>query len=259
MGNPFDVRGRCILVTGASSGIGHHAARMFAAAGAKVAIAARRADRLEALAKDLGKSGAAVFPIALDVADADACERAIDRVEREFHPIDVLLNNAGTTMSKPILEHTAEDFQRVVDVNLNGAWVMAQGVAKRMATRKDRLPKGGGSIINITSVAAIRTMIRTPAYVSSKAGLAHLTRMMAMELAPYRVRVNSIAPGLFITELSKDYVHTDRGKAMLAKIPMGRPAADDEMDGALLLLASDAGSYITGAEIIVDGGVASAR
>jgi 2-deoxy-D-gluconate 3-dehydrogenase len=128
-----------------------------------------------------------------------------------------------------------------------------------MAARQDTLPKGGGSIINITSVAAIRTMIRTPAYVSSKAGLAHLTRMMAMELAPVRVRVNSIAPGLFLTELSKDYLHTERGKAMLAKIPMGRPAAEDEMDGALLLLASDASSYITGAEIIVDGGVASAR
>lgn len=255
----FDVSGRCVLVTGASSGIGRHTARMFASRGAKVAVAARRKDRLDALVEEFRKQGVQALAVPLEVADGAAVEKAVETVERDLAPIDILVNNAGMSFSRPILEHTPPDFARVVDVNLNGAFYVAHAVARRMAARKDSLPPGGGSIINITSVAAIRTMIRTPAYVASKAGLAHLTRMLAMEFAEYRIRVNSIAPGLFMTELSQDYVHTERGKAMLAKIPMGRPARDEEMDGPMLLLASDAGSYMSGAELIVDGAVASAR
>jgi NAD(P)-dependent dehydrogenase (short-subunit alcohol dehydrogenase family) len=132
---------------------------------------------------------------------------------------------------------------------------MASAVAKRMAARGGALPSGGGSIINTTSVGATRAMARVPAYMGSKAGLAHLTWKMAMELAPMRIRVNSIAPGMFVTEMSADDIKTERGKEMLSKISMGRAARAEEMDGALLLLASNAGSYITGAGIIIDVGV----
>lgn len=257
MGERFDLSGRVVLVTGASSGIGRHAARLFAEAGAKVAAAARRTDRLDDLVAEIRDAGGTAAAFALDVANAEAIEPALDAVETALGPVDVLFNNAGVTMSKPPFEHTADDWRRVIDTNLNGAWFMANAVAKRMAARKDSLPPGGGSIINTTSVGATRTMIRVPAYMASKAGLAHLTRQMAMELAPFRVRVNSIAPGLFLTELSEEYVKTERGKEMLKRIPMGRPAHLEEMDGVLLLLASDAGSYITGSEIIVDGGVAA--
>ena len=257
MGERFDLSGRVVLVTGASSGIGRHAARLFAETGAKVAAAARRTDRLDDLVAEVRGAGGTAAAFELDVANAEAIEPVLDAIEAALGPIDILFNNAGVTMSKPPFEHTADDWRRVIDTNLNGAWFMANAVAQRMAARKDTLPPGGGSIINTTSVGATRTMIRVPAYMASKAGLAHLTRQMAMELAPFRVRVNSIAPGLFLTELSEAYVKTERGKEMLKRIPMGRPARLEEMDGVLLLLASDAGSYITGSEIIVDGGVAA--
>lgn len=258
MADRFDLTERCVLVTGASSGIGRHAATLFAEAGAKVAVAARRRDRLDAVVAEIEGAGGWAYAVGLDVSDAAAVETALDDIEARFAPIDVLFNNAGTTRSKPPFDHTPEEWRAVIDTNLNGAWYMASAVAKRMAARGDGLPAGGGSIINTTSVGATRTMIRVPAYMASKAGLAHLTRQMAMELAPLRIRVNSIAPGLFVTEMSADYLKTERGQDMLAKIPMGRPARAEEMDGALLLLASDAGSYITGAEIVIDGGVAAA-
>ena len=255
MTDRFDLTGRCVLVTGASSGIGRHAATVFAGAGAKVAVAARRQDRLADLVGEIDSAGGQAYAVGLDVTDEAAIDAVLDDIESRFAPIDVLFNNAGTTISKPPFEHTAEDWRAVIDTNLNGAWFMASAVAKRMAARGDALPPGGGSIINTTSVGATRTMVRVPAYMASKAGLAHLTRQMAMELAPMRIRVNSIAPGLFVTEMSADYIKTERGQEMLDSIPMGRAARAEEMDGALLLLASDAGSYMTGAEIIIDGGV----
>lgn len=255
MADRFDLTGRCVLVTGASSGIGRHAAGVFAHAGAKVAVAARRQERLADLVREIDRVGGQAYPVGLDVTDERAIDGALEKIETYFAPIDVLFNNAGTTISKPPFEHTGEDWREVINTNLNGAWFMASAVAKRMAARRADLPPGGGSIINTTSVGATRTMARVPAYMASKAGLAHLTRQMAMELAPMRIRVNSIAPGLFVTEMSAAYIKTERGKQMLSKIPMGRAAQAEEMDGALLLLASDAGSYITGAEIIIDGGV----
>jgi NAD(P)-dependent dehydrogenase (short-subunit alcohol dehydrogenase family) len=251
----FDLTGRCVLVTGASSGIGRHAAGVFAEAGANVAVAARRRDRLDDVVAEITRAGGTAYAVALDVTDEPMIGSVLDEIETQFAPIDVLFNNAGMTISKPPFAHAAEDWRAVIDTNLNGAWFMASAVAQRMAARPEALPPGGGSIINTTSIGATRTMPRVPAYMASKAGLAHLTRQMAMEWAPMRIRVNAIAPGFFVTEMSAGYLETDRGKAMLETVPMRRAARAEEMDGALLLLASDAGSYMTGSEIIVDGGV----
>lgn len=259
MTDPFDIRGRGILVTGASSGIGRNAARLFAARGAKVAIVARRAERLAALAEEIRATGGIAFPLPLDVTQADALEAAIARIESDFAPIDVLVNNAGMTVAKPVLEQTLEEFTRVVDLNLTAAYWAAHAVARRMVARQDRLPPGGGSIVNITSVAAVRVRQFTPGYVSSKAGLANLTRALAWELAQHRIRVNSIAPGLFDTELAPGFSASPEGQRNRARIPMGRVGRDHELDGPLLLLASDAGSYMSGAEILVDGGSAAGR
>lgn len=255
MANRFDLTGRVALVTGASSGIGRHAAHVFAAAGAKVGLVARRKERLDALADEIAGAGGVAFAAQLDVSDPEAVDPALDAVEAALGPIDVLFNNAGMGIAKPAFEHSVADWRAVLDTDLSGAWYVANAVAKRMGARGETLPPGGGSIINTTSVGATRTLPGFPSYMAAKAGLAHLTRQMAMELAPYRVRVNAIAPGMFVTEATPVDPDSDRGRAMVARIPLGRPARHEEIDGALLLLASDAGSYMTGAELLVDGGV----
>ena len=245
-------------MTGASSGIGRHAARVLARAGAGVAVAARRAPELEALAGEIRAAGGRAFAVPFDVTDPIAAGASIERVDREFAPIDILLNNAGIVERGSALSYSVEAFRRVVDVDLTGAWNVAQSVARSMASRRGSLPEGGGSIINITSYGAIRTPVLVPAYAAAKAGLSHLTRALAIELAPRRIRVNAIAPGLFPTKMTEGFASTGRGREFVERIPLGRPARLEELDGALLLLASDAGSYITGAEIVVDGGLTAA-
>ena len=245
-------------MTGASSGIGRHAARLFASAGASVAVGARRTSQLEALADEIRAEGGRAFAVPFDVTDPRAVNAAIERMERELAPVDILLNNAGIVERDPVLTFSEQAWRRVVDVNLTGAWNVAQAVARSMVSRRSSLPEGGGSIVNITSYGAIRTPVFVPAYAAAKAGLSHLTRVLAVELAPHGVRVNAIAPGLFSTEMTEGFASTERGRAFVERIPLGRPARIEEIDGALLLLASRAGSYITGAEIVVDGGLTAA-
>ena len=155
----FDLTKRCVLVTGASSGTGRHAAGLFAQAGTKVAVAARRRYRLADLVGEINGAGGQAYPVGLDVTDEGAIDAALEEIEAHFAPIDVLINNTGTTISKTLFEHTADDWSAVIDTNLNGAWFMASAVAKRMAARGDALPPGGGSIINTTSVGATQTMV----------------------------------------------------------------------------------------------------
>ncbi len=256
--SPFDLTGRCALVTGASSGIGHHAAFVLARAGARVVVAARRMAELEQLVNAIKAEGGRAIAVHLDVTDPSEVRTALDHAERELAPIDILVNNAGVVERGPALSFPTEAWRRVLDVDLSGAWNAAQAVARSMASRKETLPEGGGSIINITSYGAIRAPRFVPAYAAAKAGLSHLTRALAVELAPHRIRVNAIAPGLFPTEMTDQFLSSDRGRAFIDRIPLERPARLDEMDGALLLLASDAGSYITGTEIVVDGGLTAA-
>jgi NAD(P)-dependent dehydrogenase (short-subunit alcohol dehydrogenase family) len=160
----------------------------------------------------------------------------------------VLVNNAGIAIVKPTLDWTEDDWDRVVGTNLKGAWLAAQYVAKRMVAR------GGGKIINIASVLGIRPIGQVPGYTAAKAGLIQLTRQLAMELARHNVRVNAIAPGYIVTEMNRPFWETDPGKALISRIPMRRVGNPEELDGILLLLASDAASYMTGSVIASDGG-----
>lgn len=245
----FDLTDRVALVTGASSGLGRQFALTLARAGAKVAVAARRSDRLLDLEREIEAFDGRAVPITLDVTDPESVRAAVATAETELGPIGILINNAGTAVAKPLLEHTVGDWDRVIETNLKGAWLMAQEVARHMV----RLGHGG-SIINTGSILGLMATQQVPSYCASKAAVLHLTRAMAVELAPHGIRVNAIAPGYFESEMTHDYLASDAGRAMVKRIPLRRTGAPGDLDGVLLLLASDAGAYITGAVMTVDGG-----
>lgn len=244
-----DLTGRVALVTGASSGLGRRFALTLARAGAKVAVAARRGDRLIELEREIESFDGRAMPITLDVTDPESVRAAVAAAETELGPIGILVNNAGTVVAKPLLEHSVDDWDRVIDTNLRGVWIMAQEVAKHMV----RLGHGG-SIINVGSMLGQVVQQQVPSYCASKAAVIHLTRAMAVELAPHGIRVNAMAPGFFESDMTRDFLASDAGRAMVKRIPLRRTGAAEELDGVLLLLASDAGSYITGAVMTVDGG-----
>jgi NAD(P)-dependent dehydrogenase (short-subunit alcohol dehydrogenase family) len=245
----FSVAGQVALVTGASSGIGEHFAEVLAAAGAKVAAAARRADRLADLAERIEARGGKCLPLSCDVTDRQSITQAIAAAEAHLGPVSVLVNNAGVVVSKPLFEHTEEDWDYVVDTNLKGAWLAAREFAHHLVERKRP-----GRIINISSILASRTIGRVPAYCAAKAGLSHLTQVLAMELARYGILVNALAPGYIETDFNRAYFQSDAGKALIGRIPLKRIGQSPDLDGALLFLASPASAYVTGAVLAVDGG-----
>ena len=245
----FSVADEVALVTGASSGIGLHLAEVLAAAGAKVALAARRTDRLEQACAAIRERGGSCLAVALDVTDRDSIVAALSSVEAGLGPLSVLVNNAGVVVSKPFFEHTEEDWDHVVDTNLKGAWIMAREFAHHLVERKH-----GGCIINIASVLSTRTIARVPSYLAAKAGLLHLNGAMAMELARYNIRVNAIAPGYVITDFNRDFLMSEAGLKLAARVPMKRVGQVEDLGGALLFLASPASAYMTGACLAVDGG-----
>ncbi len=245
----FSVAGQVALVTGASSGIGRRFALVLAAAGAKVALAARRADRLAELAREIEEGGGQCLPLSCDVTRRQEIVAAIAAAEERLGPLSVLVNNAGVVVSKPLFEHSEEDWDYVVDTNLKGAWLMAREFAHHLVQLKRP-----GRIVNISSVLASRTIGRVPAYCAAKAGLSHLTHVLAMELARYGILVNAIAPGYVETDFNRAFFQTDPGKALIGRIPLKRLGQAPDLDGALLFLASPASAYVTGAVIAVDGG-----
>jgi NAD(P)-dependent dehydrogenase (short-subunit alcohol dehydrogenase family) len=242
---PFDLSGKTALVTGASSGLGAHFAKCLGEAGASVVLAARRADRLQSLQAELASIGIKAKTIDLDVTSSDSVAAALDAAG----PIDVLVNNAGISIVKPALEMPEKDWDAVVDTNLRGAWLVAQGAAKRWVA--DGRP---GSIVNIGSILGLRTIGQVAPYNASKAGLIHLTRALAMEWARYQIRVNAICPGYIETEMNSAFWKTPGGQKLIERIPQRRIGQPEHLDGALLLLASDAGEFMTGSVITVDGG-----
>jgi NAD(P)-dependent dehydrogenase (short-subunit alcohol dehydrogenase family) len=245
----FDVAGEVAFVTGASSGIGRRFAAILAEAGAKVALAARRAEVLAEVAEAIEKSGGICLPVACDVTDRASIAAALLQAEEGLGPLSVLVNNAGVVVSKPLFEHTEEDWDYVVDTNLKGAWLMARDFAHHLVEKKRP-----GRIINISSILGFRTIGRVPAYCAAKAGLTHLTHVMAMELARYGILVNALAPGYIETDFNREYFKTPAGQNLIGRIPLKRIGQAPDLDGALLFLASPASAYVTGAVLSVDGG-----
>jgi NAD(P)-dependent dehydrogenase (short-subunit alcohol dehydrogenase family) len=245
----FSVADQVALVTGASSGIGRRFAEVLAAAGARVALAARREDRLTELAREIEARGGTALPLRCDVTKQDSIRAAIAAAEEQLGSVSILVNNAGVVVSKPLFEHTEEDWDYVVDTNLKGAWLMAREFAHHLVDKQRP-----GRIVNISSVLASRTIGRVPAYCAAKAGLSHLTQVLAMELARYGILVNALAPGYVETDFNRAFFQTDAGKALIGRIPLKRLGQAPDLDGALLFLASPASAYVTGAVIAVDGG-----
>ncbi len=243
------LQGRTALVTGASSGLGRHFANLLARAGASVALAARRVDRLEEACAEITAAGGHAIAVPLDVGDAASVASAVEQVTMRLGGLDILVNNAGTTVTKPLLELSEADWDGVLDVNLKGCFLVAQAAARQMVAQKR-----GGSIVNVASILGLRVAAQLAPYVASKAALVRLSQAMALELARHSIRVNALCPGYMETELNHDFFASAGGEALIKRIPQRRLGRLSELDGPLLLLCSDAGSYMTGAVLAVDGG-----
>ncbi|MDH3233233.1 MAG: glucose 1-dehydrogenase [Alphaproteobacteria bacterium] len=253
MDDRFNIEGRVALVTGASSGLGRQFALTLARAGAKVALCARRMDRLAQLADEISEFDGRALPVELDVTNAGSVREAVQATETELGAISIVVNNSGVAIVKPPLEFEEADWDTVLDTNLKGAWLVAREAASAMARHGH-----GGSIINIASMLAERITGQNVAYAASKAGLVHMTHALAFELARYGIRVNAISPGYIETEMNRDFLASKRGQEMLKRVPLRRYGKPEDLDGVLMLLASDASEFITGAVIAADGGHAVA-
>ena len=245
----FDLKGRVALVTGASAGLGLRFAETLAANGAAVALVARRADKLRAAVARIEAAGGKAVAVEADVLDHAQMRRAFDAAEQAFGTVTILVNNAGVAHSNRAVELSEEEWHRVVRTNLDAVFFWAQEGARRMlaANRK-------GAIVNIASVLGFGVSKGTIAYATAKAGVIQMTKALGLELAFKGVRVNAIAPGWFVTDINREYLSSDAGRTLTREIPVGRFGQDGDLDGALLLLASNAGSYIAGATIVCDGG-----
>ena len=245
----FNLKGRVALVTGASSGLGVRFAEVLAGAGAAVALVGRRKEKLAAVQARIEQAGGRAVAIAADVLDRDAMMRAFDDAERAFGTVTILVNNAGVAHSGRAVELSEAEWRRVVGTDLDAVFFWAQEAARRMLAAGK-----GGAIVNVASVLGFGVSKGTAAYAVAKAGVIQLTKALGLELAFKGIRVNAIAPGWIVTDLNREYLLSEQGAAIKREIPVGRFGEERDLDGALLLLASDAGRFITGATIVVDGG-----
>ncbi|MBP3981213.1 glucose 1-dehydrogenase [Acidovorax sp. JG5] len=243
----FRLDGRVVLVTGASSGLGTHFARLLAQAGARVAVAARRADKLQAVVDSITQDGGQARALSIDVSDGASVRACLDALASWGAP-DVVVNNAGVTVTRPLLEQTEADFDQVLDTNLKGCWLVATEAARRMVAAGQ-----GGSIVNVASILGERVAGGVAPYAISKAGVVQATKAMALELARHRIRVNALLPGYVVTDLNREFLTSDAGDKLRNRIPSRRFGELNDLDGPLLLLASDAGAAMSGATVAVDG------
>ena len=244
----FNLDGRHALVTGASSGLGRHFAVTLARAGARVSLAARRADALADTVTAVEAAGGQAQAVVMDVTERASVAAAIAAAEERFGRLDILVNNAGIAAPATALDLTEADWDAVIDTNLKGVFLTAQEAGRRMAAT------GGGSIVNVASILGLRVTGGVSAYAASKAGVVQLTKSLALEWARHGIRVNAIAPGYVETEMNAEFFASDAGRAMIRRVPQRRLGRAQDLDGALLLLASEAGAYMTGSVVAVDGG-----
>ncbi|HLT99458.1 MAG TPA: SDR family NAD(P)-dependent oxidoreductase [Burkholderiaceae bacterium] len=246
---PFDMTGSVALVTGASSGLGRHFSELLAKAGARVVLAARRVDKLEGAVQAIEALGGSAHAVALDVTDAasvGACFDALMDWCPEGAP-DVLVNNAGVTATRPLLQQTEEDWDSVIDTNLKGCWLVATEAARRMVTAGRH-----GAIVNVASILGERVAGGVAPYAISKAGVVQATKSMALELARYQIRVNALLPGYVVTDLNRDFLYSEAGQKLRARIPSREFVTLSDLNGPMLLLASAAGAAMSGACVAVD-------
>ena len=245
----FDLAGKTALITGASSGLGNHFAKTLSAAGANVVLAARRIERLRQNVADISRQGFHADWVEMDVTDTASVERAFREATKKFGRIDILINNAGIAESSKALEVDESTWDDTISTNLKGAWMVAQQAGRHMSSDGQ-----GGCIVNITSILGRRVMGGVAPYAAAKAGLEHLTRVLAYEWARHDIRVNAIAPGYFVTDINRDFLNSPVSERARNNIPQKRFGQPEYLDGALLLLASNASTYMTGSTIVVDGG-----
>ncbi len=247
----FRLDGKHAVITGASSGFGSHFAGVLAGAGARVTLGARRSDRIEARVEEIRGAGGEALGAALDVRGSDSIRTFLDTAEAEFGPIDVLVNNAGVESgAKTYVMIDEEDWDFVMETNLKGAWLASKFYTERVAANG----QVGGNIVNISSITDRRTIKGQFPYAVSKGALTRMTEVMALEAAKYRIRVNALAPGYFLTDVSRLLLESEQAPDFMKGIPMRRFGEFDDLDGPLLLLASDASRYMTGSVLVVDGG-----
>lgn len=244
----FRLDGRVALVTGASSGLGLHFAQLLAGVGARVVLAARRTDKLEASVRQLQSQGSEARAVELDVTRSASVAACFDALADWGAP-EVVVNNAGITVTRPLLEQSEADWDQVMDTNLKGGWLVATEAARRMVAAGK-----GGAIVNVASILGERVAGGVAPYAISKAGVVQATKAMALELARHRVRVNALLPGYIVTDLNREFMESEPGQKLRARIPSRRFGALEDLDGPLLLLASDAGAAMSGACVAVDGG-----
>jgi NAD(P)-dependent dehydrogenase (short-subunit alcohol dehydrogenase family) len=245
----FSLAGKTALVTGASSGLGEHFAGVLSRAGAKVVLAARRVEKLDALAARIKAAGGQAAVVALDVTNPAAIKPAFEQAEAALGPVDIVINNAGVPSHSWVLKTSEDEWRHVMSVNLDGVFRVAQEAARRMVAGKRP-----GSIVNIASVLGMSVSKTLAPYSASKAAVISLTQAMALELARNGIRVNAIAPGYFATEINAGFIDTPAGQGLVKIIPAGRIGRLEELNGPLLLLASEAGAFMTGTVVTVDGG-----
>ncbi|MEM7411680.1 MAG: SDR family NAD(P)-dependent oxidoreductase [Myxococcota bacterium] len=247
----FRLDGKCIAITGASSGFGHHFAGVLAAAGAHVVLGARRVDRIEARVRELEASGVQALGVPLDVRDAMSLGAFLDAAWDAHGRLDVLINNAGIEAgAKTYTMIDEDDWDSVLDTNLKSAWLASKLYTERVIAQG----QGGGNIINIASITAYRTIKGQFPYAVSKAGMVKATEVMALEGAKFGIRANALAPGYILTDVSRVLLEGPQSEGFQKRIPQRRYGRFEDLDGPLLLLASDASSYMTGSTLVVDGG-----
>ena len=253
MAYEIDLSGKVALITGASSGLGARFAKVLASAGATVALAARRVERLKELRAEIDADGGEAHVYQLDVTDLASVRGCIARVEQDFKKIDILVNNSGVSATARITDTTEEDYDFVMNTNAKGAFFVAQQTAKVMIAQKT-----AGRIINIASVAGMKVMSQLSVYCMSKAAVVHMTRAMALEWGRHGITVNAICPGYIVTELNAAHFETEAGQKLVSLLPRRRAGKPEDLDGILMLLASDESRFVNGAAITVDDGLAVA-